>query len=255
MTIRKVLASAVASALMFTAAHSHATGIPVVDALNVVQSTITAFESVTQTMNQVEQLQTQLEQLEDAQRNSESLSSYQWDQAEQLMGGVMNTVGFVDTIAGSAGGLDAYLGQFRNLGDYQMHNCFRAQGCSQAQRRVLAGEVDRMSQDQAENNANALRALALQQEMLKQDAANLRRLQQSAQSAQGRMAAIQAGNQLASAQINQLQQIRAMLGTQQQYELMKQQADLEAEARRTAANRQMMRTSSTPRRHGDAETF
>lgn len=75
------------------------------------------------------------------------------------------------------------------------------------------------------------KALDEQQETLQSDADNLADLQTQATGAQGQMEAIQAANQLASAQSNQLLQIRSLLVAQQNAAatLAQTQADKEAQ--------------------------
>lgn len=63
-----------------------------------------------------------------------------------------------------------------------------------------------------------LRGIDKQQQTLKTDAEKLRQLQQQAQNAEGQKQAIQAASQLASAQTNQLFQIRGLLIAQQNAE-------------------------------------
>ncbi|MDD0946236.1 TrbJ/VirB5 family protein, partial [Xylella fastidiosa] len=63
-------------------------------------------------------------------------------------------------------------------------------------------------------NDAVLKGIDQQQQTLISDAATLQKLQLQATTAQGQMQALQAANQLASAQTNQLLQIRSMLAAQ-----------------------------------------
>lgn len=86
------------------------------------------------------------------------------------------------------------------------------------------------SQSQKKANDAMFKGLDLQQNALNNDAATLEQLQSGAQSATGRMQAIQYANQLASHQANQLLQIRGLLIAQQNAIATKMQADADREA-------------------------
>ncbi len=73
----------------------------------------------------------------------------------------------------------------------------------------------------------------------KSDADNLADLQTQATGAQGQMEAIQAANQLASAQTNQLLQIRSLLVAQQNAAATLAQAQADKEAQQAAASKQL----------------
>ena len=89
-----------------------------------------------------------------------------------------------------------------------------------------------------------------QQAALVDDASTLQQLQQQASGAQGQLQAIQAANQFASAQNNQLLQIRSILIAQQNAEATRQQAIVDKEAQQAAAAQQIRDqaniTQSTP---------
>ena len=78
-----------------------------------------------------------------------------------------------------------------------------------------------------------------QQTALVNDASNLQMLQQQATGVQGQLEAIQAANQFASAQNNQLLQIRSILIAQQNAEATRQQAIADKEAQQAAAAQQI----------------
>lgn len=76
------------------------------------------------------------------------------------------------------------------------------------------------------------------------DAANLRLLQSQATSAQGQMQAIQAANQFASAQNNQLLQIRSLLAAQAAAQATRAENVADREAMQAAASRQIRSESN-----------
>lgn len=90
-----------------------------------------------------------------------------------------------------------------------------------------------------------LRLLTNQQETLQSDADNLADLQTQATGAQGQMEAIQAANQLASAQTNQLLQIRSLLVSQQNAAATLAQAEADKEAQQIVADEKALAGENT----------
>ena len=64
---------------------ARAGGIPVFDAANLQQTTLSAIEAVNQTLKQIEEYALQLQQYEDQIKNSIAPSAYVWDQAQRTM--------------------------------------------------------------------------------------------------------------------------------------------------------------------------
>lgn len=254
MKLARVLAAKFSLAFCLQA---FATGIPVVDGLNVVQSTISAIEDVSQTMQMAEQYKTQLEQLQDQQINSTAPPAWLWDQADRTIGSVLEAVDAVSPMVG-AGGLDEYLGGFKSLDEYsgdQMAQCFQSAGCLATHNAEVLATQDQRSQQQAMANQAALRNVMEQQKLIMHDAENLRRLQNIAQGSEGRMAAIQAGNQLMSAQANNLLQLRTILLAQQQMQAAQAQAQSENDLTAKTLNRNMLRIESKNRKIDDSKEF
>ncbi|BAU77409.1 IncP-type conjugative transfer protein (plasmid) [Metapseudomonas furukawaii] len=226
------------------------------DAGNDIQNTITAIESVTQTAQQLDSLRTQMRQYEDQQLNSETVREFKWDRANETLGSLLTMVdGVSPMLKGS--GLEGYLEKFQTIGSHAQTSiaCRNDPDC-------LAGQIATTQQAQADRseqqmyaNQAAMRNVVEQQRLIREDAANLRRLQSIAQDSQGRMAAIQAGNQLLSAQANNLLQLRAILVTQQQMQAAQAQAQSENDAALRERNRQMMRIETKNRGTGNSAKF
>lgn len=243
---KKILAAKVALALIAGPGlldTAMATGIPVVDASNLSQNIMTAQESIAQTLKQIEQYRTQLLQYENQLRNTLAPAAYIWDQANQTINQVM---GYIDTLKyykNQAGSIDQYLSKFQNVNYYKNSPCFSKDGCTAAEWQALQQSQQIGSDSQKRANDALFRGLDRQQDQLQQDARQLVRLQQSAQTAQGQMAAIQYANQLASHQANQLLQIRALLIAQQNAEATRAQALADREAQEAAAAEQLRQGS------------
>lgn len=231
------------AALLFfmSAALVNAGGIPVIDVTNIGQTTISAMENVSQTLKQLEQYQTQLRQYEDQIRNTITPSTYLWDQASRIMERVLGTVDTLENYRRQAGSIDAYLAKFQDVNYYRGSACFGPNGCTEQEMETLRGSQTAGSEAQKWANDAAVKGIELQQSRLQQDADNLVRLQRSAETAQGRMEAIQLTNQLASEQASQLMQIRSLLLAQQAAEVARLQADTDKDAMAKAAHEQALR--------------
>lgn len=254
-TYIKVLA---AKLLLLASMQAMAWGIPVMDGLNTVQSTISAIEDVTQTIQLADAYKTQLEQYEDQRRNSSGPSHWKWDQADRTLDSVLKTVDAISPMFGGQQGIDDYLAGFKGLDSYsndQLAKCIQSAGCQAAHNQQQQDTQDIRSQQQVLANQAAIRNVVEQQKLIMQDARQLRYLQEIAQGSEGRMAAIQAGNQLASAQVNNLLQLRTLLLAQQQMQAAQAQAQTESEAQVRARNRQMLRMPDEPRNATDGQKF
>jgi len=219
--MRKIILTSVALLLVATLPlSSPGTGIPVIDASNLTQNTVTALKQVAAYAQQVQQYQLQLQQYANQVRNTVAPAAQVWQQAQQTMNGVLGTVGMFQN--GSA--LQSYLNQFQNVnywlsappGNYTYQT---------------AGSV---AQKQA--NDALVKGIVAQQAQIQKDAATLQQLQSQASTADGQMKALMAANQLAALQQEQLLQIRELL-------LQEQQALAARNA--TLANDEAMREAAT----------
>lgn len=214
----------------------------VFDPTNIVQTTTTAIEEVSQTLKQVEQYTTQLQQYEDQITNTLAPAAYVWDKAQSTMNGLVSAVDTLSYYKNQVGSLDGYLGKFQNVAYYRGSPCFSSGGCSDAEKAVMQQNRTLASESQKMANDALFRGLDRQQNALKNDASTLEQLQNGAQSATGRMQAIQYANQLASQQANQLLQIRGLLIAQQNAIVTRNQVLADREAQEAAASEQLRRS-------------
>lgn len=193
-------------------------------------------ESAKQTYQQIEQGKIQLNQYKNMLNNSKSLDSYTWDQANLTMDNLMNSINTLDYYKQQMGGLEQYLARYQTIDHYKNSTCLNGNGCTPAQLQALNQQAIAASNAQKRANDAQLRGIDKQQLSMKADANNLQRLQKDAQSAKGQMQAIQAANQLASAETNQLLQIRGLLVASQNVEATRSAAIADKEAIQTAAD-------------------
>lgn len=241
--IPKILAAKITFAsLLFTVlgipTSAIATGIPVIDGLNVVQTTVSAFENVAQSAKQIEQWQTQLSGLENQLQNTVAPAAYIWDQASSIINKITTATDTINYYKQQTGGIDGYLSKFQNVNYYKNSPCFSNGGCSPTALAAMQQSQTFGSEAQKRVNDAMFKGLDQQQSNLQTDATQLQRLQSQAGSADGQMKAIQAANQLASNQATQLLQIRSLLITQQTAAATRAQAIADQEAMQSAADAQ-----------------
>lgn len=210
-------------------------GIPVIDGTNLGQTTMTALESVAQTLKQIEQFSTQLQQYENMLQNSLAPAAYIWDQAQSTITNLQRATDTLNYYKTQLGSLDNYLAKFQDVSYYRSAACFSRDGCTAAQRAALEANAATSSQALKKAHDAMFQGLDQQQQNLNNDAAQLQRLQSQAQGASGQMQAIGFANQLASNQANQLLQIRALLIAQQNALATRANADADKEAQQAAA--------------------
>ena len=213
-------------------------GIPVIDVSNLSQNLITATQQVAATAKQIQQYQTQLQQYENMLQNTVAPTAYIWDQANSTINKLVQLQDTLNFYKNQSGSIDSYLSRYQDIGYYRTSPCFTNEACTPAQRQALLDANANSSEAQKRANDAVLKGVDQQQQTLKTDAANLTRLQSQATGATGQMQAIQAANQLASAQANQLLQIRGLLVAQQNAAATRAQAITDREAQQAAANEQ-----------------
>lgn len=238
--IRKILAAKIAFALAVTSAPgpmmpAHA-GIPVIDGANLSQNLMTAIESVAMTAKQIQQYKTQLEQYENMLQNTAAPPTHIWDQAQATMNQLNSSINTLNYYKNQLGSINSYLGKFTDTAAYMNSPCYSSAGCTPAQWAAMRSAGTLGSESQKKATDALFHGLDQQQTNILNDAATLKRLQSSAQEANGQVQAIGYANQLASHTANQLLQIRGLLIAQQNVIATRNQALADNEARQQAAS-------------------
>lgn len=241
---RKFLAAKIAAVFvlstggMGTITDEAQAGIPVIDVAGLTQSIISAIQNVQQVLQQVKDYQNQLQQLQNQVINTIQPAVFLWDDANNIINGLLNKIDTVSNLANQFGSIDNYLDRFQDINTYRNAPCLD-NGCNRAQMTAwLRGQRD-LSADKSgevqETNRAIIRGVEDQQIQLQADAQSLRDLQNNAVGVQGNLEAIQTANQLASAQANQLLQIRGLLISQQSAVASSQLLDADKTALEAAA--------------------
>lgn len=202
---------------------------PVIDGANLIQNMAIKLQVINQ-------YKTQLKQYENMLENTKNLDKFTWDEATSTMDNLVNSIDTLDYFKQQAGGMNEYLSRYQDENHYRNTPCFNGGQCSEAELNALSQQEANASEAQKRANDAMLRGLELQQVAMKSDARQLTRLQEQAQGASGQMAAIQAANQLASAETNQLLQIRGLMVAAQNAEATRLAAIADKEAIQAAGD-------------------
>lgn len=225
-------------------------GIPTIDVTNIIQTTLSSIENMSQTAKQIEEYRTQLLQLEDQIKNTTGVNDYLWDQTDSTINQLINATDAIKVYSQQAGSLDAWLDKFGgDLGEYRNINCFQEDGCRGTYDDLYAAG----STTQKAANDKALVGVQMQQDQLEQDAQRLRQLQNQAQNPEGRLAALEYANQFASQQSAQLLQIRSLMAQQNQAMVARMQAENAREALQKASS-ENLRTGTYKESSGESFT-
>jgi P-type conjugative transfer protein TrbJ len=211
-------------------------GIPVIDAANTSQATISALQNVAAVSKQIEQYKTQLQQYQTMLQNTAAPAAFIWSEADQTISKLLaaqDTLSYYKTQAGS---LEQYLSRYQDTAHYDEAPCVGGDTCTTQDHEAIANAQSQASAARKKANDAHLTSVSHQQGTLQTDADALALIQRSATSATGQMLAIQSANQLASAQTNQLLQIRSLLIAQQNALATSAQVEADRDAQRLAAS-------------------
>ena len=206
--------------------HGHA--MAVFDGSNLAQNLISAQEAIKNTQNQIQQLTTQLNQYKRMLQDAANPGSWGWGDIQDTLNQLKNSMGSINSISGSAGGMNQFLDNFGSHSKYHESGQYYGTGNPALYGGDLAGlDLQKQSAD------DMLKLIKEQQEAMQKYSDDLESLKGKASSAEGQQEAIQAGNELASMQIQLLSQIHALLMAQNTMIA----AQLETETNRQAQQR------------------
>jgi len=237
---------------------STAASMPVFDAGNFAQNLVTAIEAVDQTLTQVLEYQNQIAQYEEIVRNGLAPAVYTWDRLVSIQDKLQTIASSLRNWRHWLRDLDDYLRRFADLDYYRSARCYGSDlSCPESEwARILRESQDLhglASESQKKTLDHLLRALESSETELVEESENLERLQLQAQNAEGQMQAIQAGNQLASAQAHQLMQMRAIMVAQYRAAAMEALSSQSISAQERAARERFLKPGAkdSPPAHWD----
>ncbi|WP_211831046.1 P-type conjugative transfer protein TrbJ [Kistimonas asteriae] len=202
-----------------------ASGIPVVDAASLVQSIQQTLHAATQIQNQIQSLEMQAKSLKNLGGNYNSDINVALNQLASLI----NTS---NSLSYSSKQLGEKLGLYQNY-EYYQNNPY---GTAQTYNRYR-----NMSNTTIDSVKGAMSATGLQHEQMSNELAYLQQLTVNSDTAIGQTQALQAGNRLATNQVEHLQKLRQLVMSQIQMDAAVKLQEAEEDAMRKAATEQVLK--------------
>lgn len=220
--------------------------IPVFDGGNFAQNLVSAIEAVDQTLTQILQYQNQLLQYEEMIKNGLAPAVYTWDRIVSIQNKLQTIASALSNYRHWIRDLDDYLSRFADLDYYRSARCYGSDlSCPESEWDRILRDSQNMhglgSESRKKTLDQLMRALETSDKELADESANLERLQRQAQAAKGHMQALQAGNQLASAEVHQLMQIRIIMVAQYRAIAVQLLVEQAREAQQTVAGERYRR--------------
>lgn len=220
--------------------------IPVFDPGNFAQNLVSAIEAVDQTLTQVMTYQNQLMQYEEILRNGAAPAVYTWDRIVSIQNKLQTIAHSLRDYRHWLRDLDDYLSKFADLDYYRSARCYGSDlSCPESEwDRILRESQDLNglgSESRKKTLDQLMRALESSDEELAAESTNLGKLQRQAQAADGQMQALQVGNQLSAAEVQQLMQMRAIMVAQYRAVAVQALVEQNREAEQQAADERFLR--------------
>ena len=207
--MKKLLFIAALSLGSFLGNTQHGHALAVFDGSNLAQNLISAREAITHTQNQIQSLTNQLNQYKRMLQDAMNPGSWGWGDIQDTLNQLQNSMGSLNSISNSTGGINSFLDTFGSHSKYHESGEYYGTGTPQ----LYSGDLAGMNL-QKESADDMLKLIKEQQEAMQRYSDDLESLKSKASSAEGQQEAIQAGNELASMQIQLLSQIHALLMAQ-----------------------------------------
>jgi P-type conjugative transfer protein TrbJ len=216
------------AALFVAVGCSEGHAMAVFDGSNLAQNVVSAQEAIRHTQNQIQMLTQQLNQYKRMLQDAMNPGSWEWGDIQDALDQITNSMDSFDSFGGTAGGMNQFLDSFGSHSKYHESGEYYGTGNPALYSGDLAG------MDMQKQAADDMFTLIMEQrESMEKYAEDLERLKSNASNAQGQQEAIQAGNELASQQIQLLSQIHTLLLAQNTM----MAATLETETNRQAQQR------------------
>lgn len=191
-----------------------------------------------QVAQQARQLQQQIQQYQNMVVNTATLPAQQWGQTMQAINQVNSLLQQAQSLSYQSGNIEQ---QIRSR--YQGYGSYANNGMTSAD---MAAKYRQWSDETNSSLSATMRALGLQNSQMADEDALMRQLEGMGNTAQGRMQAMQVGNQLAAQAVRQTQKLRQlqMMQMQMQASYYAQQQDRQA-AQAAAASRAFNHTNQS----------
>jgi P-type conjugative transfer protein TrbJ len=236
----------VLSVLLLRPARPAAAQWVVTDPGSIIEETLSVLQEVAENAQLVLSYKTQLDQYAGQLRDAVAPAIYIWDKTEQTIHNVEAVTKTLENYKGLTGDLDAALKRFGDIDYYRQSPCYSAaatRGDCQAYIKAFGDRERLSSANQKAANDALFKTLDNQQRDLQARTDRLDQLQKNATTAKGQLEAAQYANQLASAQITELMELRGLLLAQQNIAAMQTQASLDRSAAQRVADENFLQAT------------
>jgi type IV secretion system protein TrbJ len=211
----------------------------VLDGGNLVQNTVSAIQDVNAVLKQVEQYKTQLDDYAAHLRDLAAPAVWVWDLGTDTVATAERVQKKLTDYRQLIGDTHQSLAQLGDPNYYRSSPCYNRQGtyggCG-AFLEAMQEQQRRRTQTQYEANEALFDALDAQHNSMNDRLKRLKKLVKTSQAADGQLKALQAANQLTSAQIAELMEIRSLLIAQQNVAVEAKRAEMADQAAAQAAS-------------------
>lgn len=198
----------------------------VIDGTNLSQNILTAARSLQSNINQAQQIAYQLQMYKNMLQNTEALPQQVWADASATLNQLANVVQTGQSLSYSAANMSV---QFKSM--FPGYKTSTNYGASYQQ----------WSQSALDSMRGALNAAGVQNANYANEEQTIAGLRVAASGAVGQKAAVDAGNQIAMAQVSQLQELRQLLMAQMQSQTAYQAQQVQSQAASEANEQQAMK--------------
>jgi P-type conjugative transfer protein TrbJ len=222
----------------------------VTDPTNLVENVISALQQVNAVLKQAEQYKTQIDQYTAELRNVAAPAVFVWDLGKDTVETAERVQKKLTNYRQLIRDTDASLRQLGDPDYYKSSPCYNGHAASHGGCGVflaaLQQEERKKTQTEYEANEELFKALDAQHASMNKRMDRLQSLTKSSQDADGQMKVLQAANQLTSAQIAELMEIRSLMITQQNIAVEAKRAELARQAAAQAATASFFATPDSP---------
>ena len=218
----------------------------VTDLANLAQAILNALENAKQTVQAIRDYRNQLQQYQELVRNTLAVPVEIWDRIHDLQESVKGLMNDLRNYRSFLRDIEAWLNRLGDLEYYRQAKCYGAgtqcvvSDWENALR--LAQEEEGISYQMRKRTMDEMVvSLDRNAESMDRSVRELERMQQQSHRSRGNLEALQAGNELASAQVEQMLQMRASMAAYYRIIMIEKQAALAREARDKARSERYWR--------------
>ncbi len=216
--------------------------------LNNIQLVEQGNEMVSQTRKLANQLEKQAAMVNDMKIQGKALSNQEWSHTSSQLQQLANISRQGEAIAYSSANMDAlYHQKYKGYSAYSQTN-----GGSSV---TYSDRYSEWSNTNRDSTINAMKSANLQQSQFADETATMQTIENMGRTSQGRMQAIQVGNQIAAQQVGQMQKLRSLVMSQMQMQAAHQAFEANQKDSANAKSRNFFKNDSSNINVSDGQKF